>query len=127
MTFSSSTITALQKVITGDTLKHSDQAVGPYLTAGEIVSFFGSIAGLDVSHLSLETRWRYVQDVLEGVNGDEVLGSIVEAAVHPTRFVDSEIDVKEAVAYLNRFLAYDEYTLSRVGNVFKLRSSSGSV
>lgn len=126
MTLSSSTITALQKVITGDTLKHSEQTVGPYLTGGEIVSFFGSIPDLDVGDLSLGTRWRYVQSVLERVNGHEVLIAIIEAAVHPVRFEDSGIDVDEAAAYLNKFLVYDGYTLSRVGRVFRLRSSNVS-
>jgi hypothetical protein len=122
VTLSLSAITALQKAITGDTIKDGERTVAPYLTGGEIMSFFGGIPGLDVGELQLGTRWRYVQDVLENVNGTETLGKIVEAAVHPLRFEDSEFDVDAKATYLNAFLEYDGYTLTRVGRAFKLWS-----
>lgn len=116
---STSSITAVQKVITGDELRNG-QSVAPYRTRGDIVTFFGSIPGLDVDDVHIETRWRYVEEVLRRLNGTPVINHVIEAAVHPAHFLDSEQSVDDAVEYLNDFLAYDGARLIKKGTRYRL-------
>ena len=120
------TIMAIQKVITGDNLKNQDKSVAPYSTGSEIITFFEDFPEIDISAVSLGTRWVYAETVLKLINGSEVFEQVIEAAVHPLRF-DGPEKVEDAVAYLNRFLAYDGYMLVRTGRLFKLRPLSSDI
>lgn len=122
---SSSSITAVQKIITGDPLDHQDHPIAPYRSGGDIVAFFGSIPGLNVDS-NLGTRWRYVEEVLRSHNGTPRMREIVEAAVSPVHFLKTSFNVKEAVEHLNAFLAYDGYRLRHSGRGFRLLADEGS-
>lgn len=119
MHVSTSTITALQKVITGDSLQDG-RGLAPYKTWSELVAFFATIHGLDTEGVPQESRWKYVEAVLRRVNGTEHVKSILETAVDPARFLHTDFDVGEAVEYLNDYLVYEGARLVKQGLRFRI-------
>lgn len=119
LTLTTSTITALQKIITGDPVGN-DQALAPYMTWNDLSNFFGAFPGLDTSEATRDSRWKYVEAVLRQVNGTESVRRIIEAAVSPGRFLNSEVEVEDAVEYLNDYLVYEGLRLVRHGLRFRL-------
>lgn len=122
MEVSEQTITALQKVITGDPLDHSDEAVAPYRKGSELVDFFNQFGVEDRYGQSFPSRWKYTEDKLREFNSTDTLKEIIEAAVDRRHFLDSELDVGDAVAHLNKYLEYDGYRLAEVGKQFQVVS-----
>ena len=107
-------------MITGDLPSSQEDGVAPYQTMREINTFFGSIPGLDVTGVGGESRWKYVDEALRRVNGEAIMGRVVEEAVNPARFVRTNFAVEEAVDYLNDFLVYDGWRLRSAGNRYRI-------
>lgn len=119
MRISTSTITAVQKIITGDPIGNSP-ALAPYRTQHDIGTFFATVPGLDTEGVPGGSRWRFVEAVLRHVNGTDWVSTIIEMAVSPGHFLHTEFDVEDAVAYLNDFLVYDGVRLVAQGRRYLL-------
>jgi len=106
------TINALTKVLTGDGF---EKAVAPYRTGPELIEFFNDFGRLDRYGPGFPSRWHYTKSVLDEFNGTDTIKDIIEAALDPRSFLDSKFDVVNAVEYLNMYLKYDGYKISRIG------------
>lgn len=117
------TISALQRVITGDRLDARTPAVAPYQSGPRLVRFFNEHGCNDVYPAGggFPSRWQYVEDRLTAINETAQLIEVIEAAVYPSRFLDTEFAVEEAVTYLNRYLRHDKLELVSSAGVYRLR------
>jgi hypothetical protein len=109
LTLSARSISALQKLITGDPIKQDVPALTPYRSGPALITFFNEFAGNDSYGTGFPSRWKYAEDKLQSHNGTQELSAIVEAALEPDQFFDTKFPVNAAVEYLNRYLDRDGY------------------
>jgi hypothetical protein len=53
------------------------------------------------------------------------LKGVIEVTLHPRRFVDSQFQVSQAVAYLNNFLSFDGFEVVKQGRSYRVRDLGG--
>jgi abortive infection Abi-like protein len=118
-------ISALQRVITGDLIEPKTRPVAPYQSGPKLVAFFNEFGSNDVYPAGggFPSRWQYVEGKLQDLNGTMPLVRVIEAAVFPARFLDTDFDAAKAVEYLNRYLGYDGYELTLAGKCYRLQRS----
>jgi len=119
MKIAKETIQAFQKVITGDSIENSGP-IAPYRSGPELVSFFNQLGETDVYGKGFPSRWIYAEEKLNRYNESEKLKEILELAIDPRHFLNSEFDVVFAVDYLNNFLEFDELKISKSGKFFRI-------
>lgn len=114
MKLTESTITALQKVINGD-FEHAKYRTGPML-----VDFFNDFRRNDVYRPGFPSRKDYTRECIRSFNGKDTIKEIIESSVHPpdyeadpweTKPKSPKLSLEKTVSYLNKFLAFDGYTL----------------
>lgn len=105
-------ITALQKVITGDPLDGSGP-IAPYQGGPRLVAFFNELGFNDYypSGGGFPSRWAYCEDNLRQINDTPELAKAIELALDPGRFLDSEFRVEDAAAHLGKYLELDGYQI----------------
>jgi hypothetical protein len=115
------TISALQKVIAGNTTEEG-KAISPYRSGPNLVDFFNELGFNDTYSWSggFPSRWSYVESCLSQLDDSPLIIKAVEATVDPAYFVGTEFDVHIAVAYLNQFLDFDGLRLISAGKRFRL-------
>jgi hypothetical protein len=119
---SAETVAALEKVISGNSIKAGMEVqVSPYCSGPEIVAFFNQFGPNEDYGTGFPSRWRYTQSKINDHNGTDSLVRIIEAAVDPRRFFETGYDVQEAVSYLTKYLQFDGYELRKVGNYYRVR------
>jgi hypothetical protein len=112
--------------ISEHTLKHFAKAVcgdshyTPYLKGYELVEFFNKFGFNEVYENGFPSRWKYTEDKLRELNGQNAIRTIIEDIVDPRRFHDLPLDVKEAVRQINGFLKYDKYELRLSGDLYRV-------
>jgi hypothetical protein len=89
VTLSARSITALQKLITGDDIEAGVPALAPYRGGPSLVNFFNEFAGNDSYGQGFPSRWKYTEDKLQSHNGTNELPAIIEAALDPDHFFDT--------------------------------------
>lgn len=119
MKVSSKTITALEKIITGNPVA-GNQALVPYRSGPDLVAFFCGIGSEDEYGQGFPSRWNYVERKLHECNGSPQLNTIIETALDPRVFIGTDFDPDEAVSYLNEFLKYDGFVVRRVGKFYRV-------
>jgi len=117
MKIAKETIQAFQKVITGDSIENSGP-IAPYRSGPELVSFFNQLG--ETYGKGFPSRWIYAEEKLNRYNESEKLKEILELAIDPRHFLNSEFDVVFAVDYLNNFLEFDELKISKSGKFFRI-------
>ena len=120
---SAKSITALQKVITGNETTQDGVPVAPYCSGPVLVSFFNQFGYKDSYGQGFPSRWDYVETKLAELNGTESLAAVVEEALSPARFLDSEFEVDAAAEYVGRFLAFDGLALRQSKKGYRLVAS----
>ncbi len=108
------TITAIQKLITGDRISNG-KALAPYMSGQDLITFFNQFGSTDEYGPGFPSRWVYVEGKLAEYNGTPTLKKIIEAALDPRRFLGTEFVLDEVVEYLNQFLEYDGYNVTKQG------------
>ena len=121
------TISALQRVITGDKLDTNAGPLAPYLSGPKLVDFFNEYGFNDSYGQGFPSRWAYAEAKLEEINGTAQLTDAIEGAVYPPRFFDTPFEVSDAVAYLNRYLAFDGLELVLSAGHYRLRRLGGQL
>lgn len=104
------TIEALEKLITGDPVP-SGRSFAPYRKGPALIDYFNQHGEEDEYGQGFPSRWQYTQHRLAKLNGKTVFKDIIENAVDPRHFFDSDFSVEEAVDYINLYLEYDGYKL----------------
>jgi len=64
----------------------------PYRGGPALVRFLNEFAGNDSYGQGFPSRWKYVEDKLQGHNGTHELALIVEAAMDPEHFFDTKFE-----------------------------------
>lgn len=123
MNISHETVSAVEKVITGNPIS-GDTSVTPYRTGPELVEYFNQFGADDSYGQDFPSRARYAEQAVRKFNGREQLSAVIESSIDPRRFIGTEHEIGEAVAYLDQFLRFDGYELMKVGGVYRIRSLS---
>jgi hypothetical protein len=121
---SSRAISALQKIITGNSVDSLGKGLSPYRSGPDLVAFFNEFGYSDSYSKGggFPSRWAYAEQKLEALNDTDHLSSVVEAAVDPAHYLGTDFSVTAAVEYLNPFLAFDDLRLAPAGKRYRLRS-----
>jgi hypothetical protein len=115
------TIGALQKLITGDPVS-SDGALAPYKSGPTLVDYFNQFGEQDEYGQGFPSRWIYAESRLSELNGKPIFAQVIETAVDPRLYLGTDFSVDDAVDYLNQFLEFDGYKLTKQGNRYRLSS-----
>lgn len=119
MEVSYKSIQAIQKVITGDSLENG-HPIGPYRSGPELVEFFNELAENDEYGQGFPSRWSYVEEKLTKYNGSDNLRYAIESAFDPRNFMGSDFQVEKAADYVNSYLEYDEFKVSKDGKFYRV-------
>jgi hypothetical protein len=122
---SARSITALQKLITGDNIKNDMPALAPYRGGPTLVNFFNEFSGNDSYGAGFPSRWKYVEDRLQSHNGSDDLKPIIEAALAPDHFFDTAFTLDAALEYLNKYLDRDGYRVVVAGRNCRVETNNG--
>jgi Abortive infection C-terminus len=122
------TIRAIQKIITGDHT-NDNRCVGPYQSGPSLVQFFNEFGFNDVYPAGggFPSRWSYCEDKLRELNDTPRLQSVLEAALHPQRFLDTGVEADTAVAFVNKYLKFDGFEVRPIRGAFKVVRLDGNV
>lgn len=116
-----STIQALGKIITGD------GNISPYRSGPKLVGFFNEYGGDTIySGSGFPSRWKFTEDELIRINGSDSIKKVIEDAVNPAHYIETEFKVIAAVEYLNQYLHYDKLKIVMDGRLYKLTADSNN-
>lgn len=115
----SAVLSEVARVLCGDWCEGEEQP-SPYRSHDDLRHFFRCDLGLEYGGTGWASRLGAVQDVLIDRNGTAKLGEIIEAAVHPANYAQSECAPASAAEYLNRALASCGYRLEWQGRAYCL-------
>lgn len=101
MTIARRTIQALGRVITGD------GNISPYRSGPQLVRFFNDHGGNSLYGQGFPSRWQFAENEIQKLNGTDAIRQIVEDALDPRHYLDTEFDVAYVAEHLNQYLAYD--------------------
>ena len=126
--FSPQYIDALAECITGGSAWNSAPSIGIYRSGYEIVRFFRSV-GYDVNNL-VGSRVPFTQDLLNKINheenGFEQIVRTTQKLLDPRDYVDREDKLENVVNYLDKYLQYDGFELTRIGTTYRLVEAGGT-
>lgn len=109
MLVSNQSIPAIAKIITGD------NQISPYRSGSELVSFFKLFGFKDEYVENFPSRWKYVEDKITEINGTDLLNNVTISVLDPRYFYDTEFSEDIAADFLNKYLKFDGYKLTRKG------------
>jgi hypothetical protein len=126
--FSPQYIDALAECITGGSGFSTAPSIGIYRSGYEIVRFFRS---LDYYINSLEgSRVPFTQDLLNRINhkenGFEQIIHITERLLDPRDYIGREDKLENVANYLNKYLQYDGFELTKIGATYHLIEAGGT-
>ncbi len=119
LSISMKTIKAVAQVITGD------KGLSPYHSGPQLVELFNGYGNDDAYGQGFPSRWAYAENCIKQFNSTPKISKIIEDAVDPRNYLDSDHDAEEAVSYLNEYLQYDSLKLYKLGLRYVLGSASG--
>jgi len=121
MKISERTISALARVVTGDS------RFSPYNSGPDLVRFFNEIGSNDVYGAGFPSRWRYAEDKIRELNGTTQLVQVFQSVLDPRNFIGTQFPVEVAAEHLNQYLKYDGYELSKYGEMYRIREIDGAL
>jgi hypothetical protein len=95
MKISDKTISALAKIITGDS------GISPYKSGPKLVDFFNDIGADDVYGKGFPSRWSYAEEKLRQFNNTPKLAKIFNNLLDPRDFMQTNFEVLTVVNTLN--------------------------
>lgn len=126
MKVSERTVAALGKIATGDTTA-GDECVAPYSSGPELVRFFNEFGADHVYGQGFPSRWHFAEAQIRTHNGSPTLAQVIQALLDPRRFLDTEYTADRAAEYLNQYLRYDGYEACKVGEMYHVRDTGGTM
>lgn len=118
------TIQAIGRIVTGD------EGLSPYRSGPKLVSLFNDYGFDDVypSGGGFLSRWQYAEDRLRDLNDTEALGALICHVLDPREFMDfEELNLDEAVEYVNKRLRYDDFEVAIERGRAKVRDLTGAM
>jgi hypothetical protein len=112
-------VTALAKIITGDT------QISPYRSGPVLVRLFNEFGANDVYGPGFPSRWFYTEGKIRSINGTHHLSDLIREILDPRDWIESKKSPEEAVAYLNEYLKFDGYEIIQDGEFYVIHSLAG--
>lgn len=104
-----------------------DEKLSPYRSGPRLVNFFNELGAND--HYpdggGFPSRWKFAEDKLRELNGKGTIRAVIGRTLDPAAFLDFDRPVDEAIAYLNKYLKFDDYEVVVDGNHVKIRNLKG--
>jgi hypothetical protein len=119
MKISERSVSALAKIITGDS------QISPYRSGPALVRLFNEFGANDVYGQGFPSRWYYTEGKIRSINDTSRLPSLIRAVFDPRDWLEFEKSREDAVAYLNNYLKYDGFEVVRDGEFFSIRALAG--
>lgn len=119
MNISERSISALAKIITGDS------QISPYRSGQVLVKLFNEFGANDVYGQGFPSRWYYAEEKIRSINNTPQLQSLIREMFDPRDWHSFEKPREDAVAYLNDYLVHDGYEIIQDGMFFAVRSLAG--
>lgn len=114
------TIQALGKIITGD------GNISPYRSGPKLVSFFND-HGCNTSYdQGFPSRWLFAEQQLKAINDTDEMKSVIEDALDPRHYLNTDFDVVIVVDHINQYLAYDRFQVVKDGLCYIVKSNQNS-
>jgi hypothetical protein len=116
MKISERTVKRLAEIITGD------KSLSPYRSGPKLVGFFNEFGTNHTYGQGFPSRWMFAEDCIRQFNDTPALKKVILFAVDPRDFMgatvydnetqqDNPANLRDALTYLNEFLAYDGYEI----------------
>lgn len=123
MKISARSIEALGKLVTGD------NQITPYKSGPKLVEFFNSLGFNDryPTEGGFPTRWKFTEEKLSGLNGTPAIREAIISTLDPRNFIEFAKPIEESVAYLNKFLRFDDYEVFIDGKTVQIRSTGSTL
>ena len=122
--FSTPSLTALVKVITGGPGFSNTVPIGVYRSGTELETFFGGL-GLDL-RIAGQSRVPAVRELLLRTNarpdGKHLIAKVIEAAADPREYLNTPDKLETVVDYLNDRLRLDGFELRKIDKRHRLVS-----
>ncbi len=115
------TISALAKVITGDS------KISPYRSGRELIKFFNELGANDVYNSDFGSRVPFTERKIRELNGNPNLSKVFNSALDQRNFLETEFQVEQVVDYLNQYLKYDKYEIVKFGMSYGVRNTQDSL
>jgi len=120
MKISERTVKRLAEIITGD------KSLSPYRSGPKLVGFFNEFGTNHTYGQGFPSRWMFAEDCIRQFNDTPALKKVILSAVDPRDFMgatvydketqqDNPANLRDALTYLNEFLAYDGYEIVQHG------------
>ncbi len=119
MKISERSVSALAKIVTGDS------QISPYKSGPVLVRLFNEFGAHDVYGQGFPSRWCYAEEKLRSINGTEHLPALIRSILDPREWLEFEKPAEEAVTYLNDYLKFDGFEITRDGDFFTVRDITG--
>jgi hypothetical protein len=117
-----STIQALGKIITGGI--PGDSNISPYRTGQRLVEFFNQHGGNSLYGHGFPSRWQFAENSISELNGTKHIKEIIEDAVDPRHYLNTNFKVSDTVEYLNKYLIHDKFEIIKNGPGYIVKSLS---
>lgn len=110
------TIKALGRIITGD------GGMSPYRSGPQLVTFFNGHGGNELYGQGFPSRWQFAEKQLQKLNGTNSIKKVIEDALDPRHYLETEFDAGSVVEHLNKYLVYDGLELVKDDLFYRVRS-----
>lgn len=115
MKLSQKTLSILGKIITGD------EQISPHRTGYDLVRFFNQFGFNDTYGQGFPSRWMFAEQKLEALSGTREMERVIQSALDPRDFVETEFNITEVIDLLNFHLDYDGYQVVKAGQFYKVQ------
>ena len=121
MNISERTISALARVVTGDS------GISPYRSGPNLVKFFNELGSNDVYGSGFPSRWYYAEGKIRELNNTPILARVFESVLDPRDYIGTKFSLGAVTEHLNEYLQYDGFELVQHGKTYKVRDLHGAL
>jgi hypothetical protein len=117
MKLSEYAIQNLAEIITGD------KKLTPIQKGKQLVALFNSFGCRDLYNAGLPdgmSRNKYAENRLLFINNSSNIMKLIEQVVSPAHFIDSDLEIDEAVKFINKVINPENYNLSYNGGKYQV-------
>ena len=96
-----------------------------YRSGPQIIEFFNQF-GLNKEYQwgGSPSRWKITDDILEEINGTEIMDRCIETLFNPINFIEDKDKFDELFPIFNEYLSYEGYEMVLVGKKIKIQNVS---
>lgn len=94
-----------------------------YRSGPKIIDFFNQF-GLNKEYQwgGSPSRWKITDDILEEINGTEIMDRCIETLFNPINFIEDKAKFDELFSLFNEYLSYEGYEMVTIGRKIKIQN-----